>query len=252
MAILDRDERLRYGRPDRPRSRNRRRIDARSQNARIRVLAPGTHRRPTRPLEDRLRRSHVAPRTASKADRPTHGVEDSAQRAPLKGRTLAQAPDHDLNHLHPARPGTIRNGPGSREVPAPRDHRIGTMQDELNEAGARGYRFAGTQGGETGFGWSRSSPARVRLIATQRRDVHTVRGVLPLHTSPDERPRRRGRGCRPPYGCRTRVSAGGVERAELELSTLSMQWNLTVRPSRPTQAQHQSPGPPLRPRRSLP
>ena len=29
MAILDRDERLRYGRPDRPRSWNRRRIDAR-------------------------------------------------------------------------------------------------------------------------------------------------------------------------------------------------------------------------------
>ena len=28
-------------------------------------------------------------------------------------------------------------------------NRTGTMQDELNEAGARGYRFAGTQGGET-------------------------------------------------------------------------------------------------------
>ena len=28
----------------------------------------------------------------------------------------------------------------------------GTMQDELDEAGARGYRFAGTQGGETAFG----------------------------------------------------------------------------------------------------
>ena len=26
------------------------------------------------------------------------------------------------------------------------------MQDELNKAGARGYRFAGTQGGETAFG----------------------------------------------------------------------------------------------------
>ena len=26
------------------------------------------------------------------------------------------------------------------------------MQDELNDAGARGYRFAGTQGGETAFG----------------------------------------------------------------------------------------------------
>ena len=30
--------------------------------------------------------------------------------------------------------------------------RTGTMQDELNEAGAAGYRFAGTQGGETAFG----------------------------------------------------------------------------------------------------
>ena len=30
-------------------------------------------------------------------------------------------------------------------------NRTGTMQDELNEAGARGYRFAGTQGGETAF-----------------------------------------------------------------------------------------------------
>ena len=31
-------------------------------------------------------------------------------------------------------------------------NRTGTMEDELNEAGARGYRFAGTQGGETTFG----------------------------------------------------------------------------------------------------
>ena len=31
-------------------------------------------------------------------------------------------------------------------------NRTGTMQDELNEAGAAGYRFAGTQGGETAFG----------------------------------------------------------------------------------------------------
>lgn len=30
--------------------------------------------------------------------------------------------------------------------------RTGTMEDELNEAGAQGYRFAGTQGGETAFG----------------------------------------------------------------------------------------------------
>ena len=31
-------------------------------------------------------------------------------------------------------------------------NRTGTMEDELNEAGARGYRFAGTQGGQTAFG----------------------------------------------------------------------------------------------------
>ena len=32
--------------------------------------------------------------------------------------------------------------------------RTGTMEKELNDAGARGYRFAGTQGGETAFGGS--------------------------------------------------------------------------------------------------
>ena len=31
-------------------------------------------------------------------------------------------------------------------------NRTGTMEDELNEAGARGYRVAGAQGGETAFG----------------------------------------------------------------------------------------------------
>ena len=30
--------------------------------------------------------------------------------------------------------------------------RTGTMEEELNEAGARGYRVAGAQGGETAFG----------------------------------------------------------------------------------------------------
>ena len=30
--------------------------------------------------------------------------------------------------------------------------RTGTMEDELNDAGAAGYRFAATQGGETAFG----------------------------------------------------------------------------------------------------
>ena len=32
--------------------------------------------------------------------------------------------------------------------------RTGTMEEELNEAGARGYRFLATQGGETAFGGS--------------------------------------------------------------------------------------------------
>ena len=32
--------------------------------------------------------------------------------------------------------------------------RTGTMEDELNEAGSRGYRFLATQGGETAFGGS--------------------------------------------------------------------------------------------------
>lgn len=32
--------------------------------------------------------------------------------------------------------------------------RTGTMEKELNEAGALGYRFAGTQGGQTAFGGS--------------------------------------------------------------------------------------------------
>ena len=31
-------------------------------------------------------------------------------------------------------------------------NRTGTMEQELNAAGARGYRFAGAQGGETAFG----------------------------------------------------------------------------------------------------
>ena len=32
--------------------------------------------------------------------------------------------------------------------------RTGTMEEELNEAGGRGYRFLATQGGETAFGGS--------------------------------------------------------------------------------------------------
>ena len=56
--------------------------------------------------------------------------------------------------------------------------RTGTMQDELNAAGANGYRFAGTQGGETAFGGNEVVVVMVRdpegrrfsyiLLATSR------------------------------------------------------------------------------------
>ena len=42
------------------------------------------------------------------------------------------------------------------------------MQDELNEAGARGYRFAGTQGGATAFG-GRAAVVIVALDLESRR-----------------------------------------------------------------------------------
>ena len=51
-------------------------------------------------------------------------------------------------------------------------NRTGTMQDELNEAGARGYRFAGTQGGETAFGG--------RQLSSSWRSIQTGR-LFPLH-----------------------------------------------------------------------
>ena len=57
-------------------------------------------------------------------------------------------------------------------------NRTGTMQDELNAAGANGYRFAGTQGGETAFGGNEVVVVMVRdpegrrfryiLLATSR------------------------------------------------------------------------------------
>ena len=56
--------------------------------------------------------------------------------------------------------------------------RTGTMENELHEAGARGYRFAGTQGGETAFGGNEvvvimrldpeGRPFRYILLATNR------------------------------------------------------------------------------------
>ena len=57
-------------------------------------------------------------------------------------------------------------------------NRTGTMEDELNEAGARGYRVAGAQGGETAFGGNEAAVIMARdpegrrfryiLLATSR------------------------------------------------------------------------------------
>ena len=47
-------------------------------------------------------------------------------------------------------------------------NRTGTMENELNEAGAQGYRFAGTQGGETAFG-GREAVVIMQLDPTGRR-----------------------------------------------------------------------------------
>ena len=53
--------------------------------------------------------------------------------------------------------------------------RTGTMEDELNEAGAAGYRFAGVQGGETAFGGSEAVvPAAIDAVAGV-----LVAGVVP-------------------------------------------------------------------------
>ena len=60
--------------------------------------------------------------------------------------------------------------------------RTGTMEEELNKAGERGYRFAGTQGGETSFGGNEAvvimqlDPEGHRfhymLLATKRHRYH--------------------------------------------------------------------------------
>ena len=69
--------------------------------------------------------------------------------------------------------------------------RTGTMQDELNEAGAGGYRFAATQGGETAFGGREAVVVMERdpegrtyryiLLATSRTDTmqDELNGVPP-------------------------------------------------------------------------
>ena len=53
-------------------------------------------------------------------------------------------------------------------------NRTGTMEDELNAAGADGYRFVGTQGGETRFRRQRSG----RHHGTRPRGA-----TLPLHAA---------------------------------------------------------------------
>ncbi len=63
--------------------------------------------------------------------------------------------------------------------------RTGTMEKELNEVGARGYRFAGTQGGETAFGGNEvvvimsldSEGRRFRyLLLSNQPDQHHAKG----------------------------------------------------------------------------
>ena len=55
--------------------------------------------------------------------------------------------------------------------------RTGTMEEELNAAGARGYRVAGAQGGETAFG---GNEAVVIMRAGPRR------AAIPVHPAGDE------------------------------------------------------------------
>ena len=88
-------------------------------------------------LSKRLRRSHVDPRTASKADRPTAGSRRLGTACSPARKTLAQASNHDRNHPDPARPSSIRDGPGAREVPAPRN------QPHRDHAGRAHSRFPG-------------------------------------------------------------------------------------------------------------
>ena len=124
MALLDRDERLRHGGligyvlelltgrcPELEHQERASLPAARTAARHVRYdLLPAS---PTLP-------SCSANRNRKRIARP-HGVHDSAQRAPLKRKEpLAQPPNDDHNHLDPARPDTIRNSPGAREVPASR------------------------------------------------------------------------------------------------------------------------------------
>ena len=55
--------------------------------------------------------------------------------------------------------------------------RTGTMQEELNEAGAAGYRFAATQGGETAFG------GREAVVVMERDPAGRIYRYILLATS---------------------------------------------------------------------
>ncbi len=55
--------------------------------------------------------------------------------------------------------------------------RTGTMEEELNEAGAAGYRFSATQGGETAFG------GREAVVVMERDTSGTTYRFLLLATS---------------------------------------------------------------------
>ena len=58
--------------------------------------------------------------------------------------------------------------------------RTGTMEEELNEAGGRGYRFLATQGGETAFGGSEA----VVVMTLARKAPGSATSCLP-RTAPE-------------------------------------------------------------------
>ena len=128
----------------------------------------------------RLRRSHVAPATGTAAwtDRP-HRVADSAQRVPLRGTNplhMLQATNATILTLLVLASSAMAQQPEKYRLLA--TNRTGTMQDELNQAGARCYSFAGTQAADTAF----RDPAAV-VIMTLDPDDRRFRYIL-LATNP--------------------------------------------------------------------
>ena len=113
-------------------------------------------------------------RSARLPFRQRPGRRDRVRRS-RSGRHHGARPGRPPFPLHPARHEPDRND-------AARD---GRGPPEYNFAGMTV--FSSTFWRQRGCRHPRDRDHR-RLIATQRRDVHTARGVLPLHTSPDERP----------------------------------------------------------------